>query len=153
VTTIVTYVVVLLRILWFCLLCVQYIQYHHTLLKYIYDLKKKKSTLSHVDIKSTSNFLPLQKQVVPATSSFFITKQDYLLFLSSYLFIYFCSIGAWTQGLHLEPFCVMSFFEMGVLQTICRDWLWMAILLIPASWVARITGLSHQHWTLFFVFF
>jgi hypothetical protein len=38
------------------------------------------------------------------------------------------------------------------LQTICPDWLWTAILLNCASWVARITGVSH--WCLsYFVFF
>jgi hypothetical protein len=45
---------------------------------------------------------------------------------------FFCNTGAWTQGLHLEllhqPF-----------------WLRTMILLISASWVARITGMSHQH--------
>jgi hypothetical protein len=29
-------------------------------------------------------------------------------------------------------------------QTICLGWFWTVILLISASWVARITGLSHQ---------
>jgi hypothetical protein len=52
------------------------------------------------------------------------------------------STGAWTQGLHLEPlpqpFFVMSFFEVGGSWTICLGWL-------PASWVARIIGVSHQH--------
>jgi hypothetical protein len=33
--------------------------------------------------------------------------------------------------------------EMGVLQTICLDWPWTVILLISASQVARITGVSH----------
>jgi hypothetical protein len=31
-------------------------------------------------------------------------------------------------------------------QTICQGWLQTSILLISASWVARITGMSHQHW-------
>jgi hypothetical protein len=29
--------------------------------------------------------------------------------------------------------------------TICLGWLWHVILLISASWVARITGVSHQY--------
>jgi hypothetical protein len=54
----------------------------------------------------------------------------------------------WTQGLHLEPlhwpyFCE-GFFEMESRRTICLGWLWTVILLISASWVARITGMSHQ---------
>jgi hypothetical protein len=31
------------------------------------------------------------------------------------------------------------------LRTMCSGWLQILILLISASWVARITGLSHQH--------
>jgi hypothetical protein len=31
------------------------------------------------------------------------------------------------------------------LRTTCQDWLWIIILLISASWVARITGVSYQH--------
>jgi hypothetical protein len=30
------------------------------------------------------------------------------------------------------------------LGTICLGWLWTVILLISASWVARITGINHQ---------
>jgi hypothetical protein len=33
-----------------------------------------------------------------------------------------------------------------VSQTICPGWLETSILLISASWVARITGMSHWHW-------
>jgi hypothetical protein len=36
------------------------------------------------------------------------------------------------------------FFEI-VSWTVCPGWFWTAILLIAASWVARITGVSHQH--------
>jgi hypothetical protein len=40
---------------------------------------------------------------------------------------------------------VMGFFEIGsCTQTICLDWLGTSILLISASWIARITGVSHQ---------
>jgi hypothetical protein len=28
-------------------------------------------------------------------------------------------------------------------QTICMGWLWTTVLLISASWVARVTGVSH----------
>jgi hypothetical protein len=30
-------------------------------------------------------------------------------------------------------------------RTICLGWLWTTILLISASWVASITGVSHWH--------
>jgi hypothetical protein len=58
------------------------------------------------------------------------------------MFIYlFCSTGAWTQGLHLEPLHQL-FFLWRVFQDICPGWLWTLILLIFASWVARIAGVS-----------
>jgi hypothetical protein len=56
----------------------------------------------------------------------------------------------WTQGLMFarqafsQPcFFVMGFFQDKVLCTICPGWPWTLILLIFASWVARITGVSH----------
>jgi hypothetical protein len=36
-------------------------------------------------------------------------------------------------------------FRDSVLKTICSGWLQTTILLISASWVARITGVSHWH--------
>jgi hypothetical protein len=62
--------------------------------------------------------------------------------------LFFCSTGVWTQGLHLGPlhqsFLCDGVFWDRVLQTICLGWPWTTILLISASWVARITGVSHQ---------
>jgi hypothetical protein len=36
-----------------------------------------------------------------------------------------------------------EFFWDRVLRTICLGWLWSTVLLISASWVAKITGVSH----------
>jgi hypothetical protein len=56
--------------------------------------------------------------------------------------------GAWTHGLDLEPLHQPYFYEgifrIGSGGTICPGWLPTAILPISASWVARITGESHQ---------
>jgi hypothetical protein len=41
-----------------------------------------------------------------------------------------------------SPFCV-RYFQGRVSWTICLGWLWTVILLLSASWVARITGVSH----------
>jgi hypothetical protein len=64
-------------------------------------------------------------------------------------FFFFCSTRPWTQGLHLEPlhqpYFVMGFFRDRVSWTICPSWFWTMILLISASWVARITGMSHWY--------
>jgi hypothetical protein len=43
-----------------------------------------------------------------------------------------------------SPFCD-AYFQNRVLWTICLGWLWMAILLIAASWVVRIAGVSHWY--------
>jgi hypothetical protein len=43
-------------------------------------------------------------------------------------------------------FCI-GFFWDRVLCTICLGWLLIVVLLISASWVASITGVSHQHLT------
>jgi hypothetical protein len=57
----------------------------------------------------------------------------------------------WYWGLNSGPlpwdtppalFCD-GFFWDRVLWTVCLGWLWTTILLISASWVARITGVSH----------
>jgi hypothetical protein len=42
------------------------------------------------------------------------------------------------------PFCE-RLFQDSVSQTICPGWFRTAILLISASWVARITGANHWH--------
>jgi hypothetical protein len=86
----------------------------------------------------------------------------------SKLFFFFFSTGVWTQGLYLEPLhqlilcvclcvCVSvcmcaGFFQGTVWQTNCLGWLWMEILLISASRVARITGVSYWHWAVFCFF-
>jgi hypothetical protein len=41
------------------------------------------------------------------------------------------------------PFLYWLFFWDRVSQTICPDWLQTVILLISASWIAGITGVSH----------
>jgi hypothetical protein len=70
------------------------------------------------------------------------------MYLSSpfYILLFFCSPGAWTQGLHLEllhqPYFCEKFFKIGSLELFAQDWLWTEILLISAFWVARITGMT-----------
>jgi hypothetical protein len=64
------------------------------------------------------------------------------------IIIIFCSTGVWTQGLHLghstSPFLCWVFFKIGSHRPICSGWLWAMILQISASWVVRITGMSHR---------
>jgi hypothetical protein len=64
-------------------------------------------------------------------------------------FFFFFSTRVWTQGVHLEPlhqpyFCD-GFFRDKVSCIIFWDWLQTTVLLIFASLVARITGMSHWH--------
>jgi hypothetical protein len=83
-----------------------------------------------------------------------------------FFFFLFCATGAWTQGLMFarqvlyylsystNPFLCwwfFFFFSRYGLQTICLGWLRNMILQISASWVARITGVSHPWW-LFYCF-
>jgi hypothetical protein len=52
------------------------------------------------------------------------------------------------KSLHLEPFhqpFLWWVFQYRVSQTICLGWLWAGVLLISASWIARIIGMSHWH--------
>jgi hypothetical protein len=85
---------------------------------------------------------------------YYIPPSGYISVLLLSPFFFFCSTGVWTQGLRLEPLhppalyflCVMGFYEMGVSWTICLGWLQTTIILISASWVSRITGVSH--WSL-----
>jgi hypothetical protein len=70
---------------------------------------------------------------------------------SSFFFFFFLSsTGVWTQDLHLEPlhqpfYCDFFFFWDRISQTICPGWLWTTVLLISASWIATITGVSQGH--------
>jgi hypothetical protein len=47
----------------------------------------------------------------------FLLISDLCLSLNIFLFFFFCGAGAWTQGLHLEPFLqpcfVKDFFKIG----------------------------------------
>jgi hypothetical protein len=47
------------------------------------------------------------------------------------------------EPLH-QPIFVIFFFQDRISQTICLDWLRTVVLLVPASRVARITGVSHR---------
>jgi hypothetical protein len=48
-------------------------------------------------------------------------------------------------GHSATPFSVMGFFEIGSCELFVWGWLWTGILLISATWVTRITGVSHWH--------
>jgi hypothetical protein len=78
----------------------------------------------------------------------FWSSYECYCFLGGFLF---CFFHCW--GLNSRPtpwatppalFCV-GFFWDRVSQTISPGWLQTSILLISASWVARITGVSHWH--------
>jgi hypothetical protein len=66
----------------------------------------------------------------------------------SFLFyLFFVVLGLELRTFTFSPstnptFCDMVFWDR-VSQTVCLDWLWTVILLISASWVGRITGMSH----------
>jgi hypothetical protein len=69
-------------------------------------------------------------------------------FLCSFFFFLFFEVSrlelrAYTLSHSTSPFCV-RYFQDRVSCTICPGWFQTVILLISASWVARIIGVSHQ---------
>jgi hypothetical protein len=59
---------------------------------------------------------------------------------------------AYTLSHSTSPFLGMGFFEIRVLRVISPGWLQIVTLLISASWVARIIGMSHRCLTFFSYF-
>jgi hypothetical protein len=98
-------------------------------------LSSPDSPWTHDPLTSASWVLRLQVYATkPANNSFF-----------------FFSTGAWTQVLHLEPlhqsyFCEEFFWDRFSQHYLPR----LAILLISASWVTRIIGMSYQYLALSF---
>jgi hypothetical protein len=74
-----------------------------------------------------------------------------LSFLSFFFAIVRFEFRAFTLSHCTSPF-LWWFFLARVLQTICLGWLWTVSLLIYASWVARITGVSHWHFLILLKF-
>jgi hypothetical protein len=65
--------------------------------------------------------------------------------LYPFFFLWFWGLNSGPSPWTTPPalFCE-EFFEIGTCVTICLGWLRTVILLIPASWVGRITGVSHR---------
>jgi hypothetical protein len=63
-----------------------------------------------------------------------------------FFFLRCWDLNSWPTPWATPPalFCDV-FFQDRVLQTFCLGWLRTSILLVSASWVARITGKSHWH--------
>jgi hypothetical protein len=63
--------------------------------------------------------------------------------------VFFSVLGLELRAYTLSHSTIPSFlwwvFQDRVSWTICPGWLWTVILLIAASWLARIIGLSHRH--------
>jgi hypothetical protein len=68
-----------------------------------------------------------------------------LLLSLTFFFLWYWGLNSGSTPWATPPatFCDGS-FQYRVLWTICLGWFWTVILLISASWVARIIGLSHQ---------
>jgi hypothetical protein len=100
---------------------------------------------------SISAFLLLLYQFpwVGASAESLVSQPQLELSIGSQFLFCFSDTGAWTQGLHLKPLhqpYFVGFFKIGhrVSRTICLDRLRTSILLISASWVTRIIGMSHM---------
>jgi hypothetical protein len=71
--------------------------------------------------------------------------------LSEFLWYWGLNTGPTSRATSPALFCD-GYFQDRISWTIFPDWLWTEILLISASWVARITGMSHQHLATFWKF-
>jgi hypothetical protein len=102
---------------------------------------------------------PLNRQEMRVFSSH-VLKWNVMIWILWALIILFCicrfisrmffSIDSHSSGSLSFPLgsfvcvCVCDgVFEIGSCATVCSGWLWTLILLISASWVAGITGVSH----------
>jgi hypothetical protein len=72
-----------------------------------------------------------------------VLRQGLIYYYYYYFAVLLLELRAYTLSHSTNPFCVRCFWDR-VSRTICPGWLWTVILLISASWVARITGVSHQ---------
>jgi hypothetical protein len=75
----------------------------------------------------------------------------------TWIFLFFFAVlGLELRPTHLkplhQPFFVKGFLQDWVSQTVCLGWLQTVILLISASPVAQMTGVSQQHPDFFFFF-
>jgi hypothetical protein len=52
-------------------------------------------------------------------------------------------LGRWS--ITCATLFVLGFFKIGIHELLASGWLWTTVLPISASWVARITGVCHQH--------
>jgi hypothetical protein len=71
--------------------------------------------------------------------------QNYFYFILFFLTVLGLEVRAYTLSHSTSPFLG----RVGSCGTTCLGWLWTSILLISASWVARITGASHWHLAFF----
>jgi hypothetical protein len=80
---------------------------------------------------------------VPSTADF-SSKQPFLFLFFIYFILFALLRFELGPTLH-QPFLCCRVFWESVSQTICWGWFWTEILLIFASWVAGITGVSHRY--------
>jgi hypothetical protein len=88
--------------------------------------------------------------------NFFLWKVPFTLlrslahfFIWSLIYLFFMVLGIEQKASNLShstiPFLMMGLFQERVSRTICHWWLGTTLLLISASWLAKITGMSHWH--------
>jgi hypothetical protein len=69
-------------------------------------------------------------------------SQSFFFFFFEALGFGFSSSSSYSLSHSTSPFCV-KYFRDRISWTICLGWLRTIIILIPVSWVARITDVSH----------
>jgi hypothetical protein len=91
-------------------------------------------------------WLPVLNALAPYTVTLRILHHGWRICLCIFFLIYFLQYWSLNSGptswvILLARFCD-EFFEIGSHELFPWGWLWATILLISASWVARITGTS-----------
>jgi hypothetical protein len=104
--------------------------------------------LHHSPLSSSSLLYTSRRRMNKESSQFradlFILKlSDSYRFFLGRVWLTGLELRAYSLSHSISPFFVCDgFFRDRVLITICLGWLQAAILLISASWIARITGMS-----------
>jgi hypothetical protein len=109
------------------------------------NFQEEKSVVQKI-VKTTFMFIKI----------FVLSTHDFWIIIMSLFFLFFVVLGleirAFTLSHSTSPVFCGRIYQDRVLQSICLGWLQTAILLISASSVSRIIGVSHRHpapWTTF----
>jgi hypothetical protein len=86
---------------------------------------------------------PLRFKLPKSECMILCLLQSNIVKMSSFLFWQYSILNSGSRSHSTSHFLCWGLFQGRVSRTICLGWLLTEILLISASWIARITGVSH----------